>query len=419
MSVSASQNVLSVINALPDAALVLSQERGKIVEANNLFLEHTNFTKDDLISAQLNRVSFFSRQVRHGLVRLFIRAMRDSGDERTFRFRYVTSDKTLRDIVAYASRFSLEEGNYVIFTFRETPRQEAFTPAEEDVESWKSCLKLGYEPYMEFQPSIPLLPPLESDDRTSFLKLASGSLRVRHANDAAMELYGEHNRTIAGKTFASFFNNGDDAFRFLDMLSVVGQMKAETAVTTQNGQILQVEMNCMVRFDRDGAISAVYCSQRDLSGYRRYEALLGGSRIEMDFTFNQPFLGLAFLTPSHPLERPEAAHVESNLDSMLRQILVMRSNNAMFTLYGMDKTRFLMKPMAELFSNIALARQVLKELFVVRESSAAIYDSSGRTLKHISVFRATFDDADRLVGILMATSKYDNGYKARHRNPKN
>ncbi len=415
---SASQNLLSVINALPDAALILSQERGKIVEANSLFLGHTGFTKDDLISAQLNRISFFPRQIRHGLVRLFMRVLRDSEGERTFRFRYVTSDKTFRDIVAYASRFSFEEEHYILFTFREAVRQETPGPSEEELESWKSCLRLGYEPYMEFRPAVPLLPPLESEDRTSFLKLAGGSLRIQHANNAAEELYGEQNRELTGKTFASFFNNGNDAFRFLDMLSVVGQMKAETAVTTPHGQIIQVEMNCMVRFGREGTISAVYCSQRDLSGYRRYEALLGGSRIEMDFIFNQPFLGLAYLTPSHPLERPDAEHVENNLDAMLRQILVVRANEAIFTLYGMDKTRFLMKPMAELFSNIALARQVLKELFVVRESSAAVYDVSGRTLKYVSVFRATFDDADRLNGILMATSKYDNGYKARHRSPK-
>lgn len=411
------QDPFSIINSLPDAVLVLSRNRGKIIEANNVFLEQTGFTKERLINAQPAALPLFSPQSRRGLLRLFIHALRDTESKKSFRFQHVSTDKIIRDLEAVASRFTTPEEDYVVFTFREVPGRENGRVDYADIESWESYLNLAGEPYLEFRPAIPLLPPLEVDDRISFLKLAGGSLRVRYANRAAMDFFSQGNGSLEGRTFSSFFNNGDDAFRFLDMLSVVGQMKAETAVTGANSQAVQVEMNCMVRFEKDGTIAAVYCSQRDLSGYRHYEAVLGGSRIEMDFTFNQPFIGLAFLSPSRPLERSGAEHADDALDAMLDQILIVRANHAMLSIHGMDKTQFLMKPMMDLFPDRDLARRILRELFVTRVSSAAVYDDTSKeTFRHVSIFRSTFDDADRMNGILVATSKYENGFQARHNN---
>jgi hypothetical protein len=181
-------------------------------------------------------------------------------------------------------------------------------------------------------------------------------------------------------------------------------------------------MHCVVKFDEEGSIAAVYCAQRDLTGHERYKAIIGGSQLEMDFAFNQPFTGFAFLAPAAPIERPQADNVDAKLDDILDRVLIMRANQAMVDIYNTDKARFLMKPMRELFADMNTARQVMKELFVMRTSSVERYASSEETvenvLERISIFRATFDNADRMNGVFVATSKYDRHYKARHSNKK-
>ena len=414
------KDALSVINAFPDAVLVLSQERGRIVEANDVFMEQTGFTKDGLLHFQLIKLPL-KRQVKHGLLRLFIKALRDKDRKECFHFQYICPSKEIKESSATARSFVMEGVQYVLFTFKfneELSRQESALEMD-NTDSWKSYLNLAYEPYMEFYPSVPLLPPQELDDRMSFLKIAGSSLRVKYANNVAIKLYSGENGTLTGKKFASFFNDGEDAFRFLDMLSIVGHVKAETAVSAVDGSVVEVEMNCMVKFDENDAISAVYCSQRDLSGRRRYEAIIGGSRAEMEFTFNQPFVGLAFLAPSHPIIRPKEEEPDSHFDILLNQILVMRANQAIVDIFGLDKTKFLLKPMMDFFKNATLARRVLKDLFVERTSSVEIYSSSkGKPdkLESVSIFRAKFDDLDRLSGILVASSKHSNGYKAHFSN---
>jgi ribosomal protein L12E/L44/L45/RPP1/RPP2 len=42
----------------------------------------------------------------------------------------------------------------------------------------------------------------------------------------------------------------------------------------------------------------------------------------------------------------------------------------------------------------------------------------GDVLERVSIFRAVFDNADRMSGIFVATSKDDQNYKARHSNKK-
>ena len=405
--------LLSIINTLPDAVLILGQERGKFVGANGAFLEQSGLTGsdlDDLFNTQLIDLSLFSKGVKRGLLKLYVKAMRGKSRGMDFQFPYSMSGRTVENALATADRFAFGEQEYVLFTFKKlTPSLE-----EDHVESWKACLALGYEPYMEFRPSSPLMLAQELEERMPFLRLASENLQVKFANQAAAKLYGSDSGFLEGKTFASFFNDENDAFRFLDMLAVVGQMKAETAVTTAAGLVVQVEMNCVVKFDDDGAIAAVYCGQRDLSGHQRYEAIIGGSRVEMDFTFNQPFVGFAFLTPAHPIERPQADDVDGKLDHMLNQIMIMRANQAMCDIHGTSRAKFLMKPMADLFSDGIVARQVMKELFVVRTTSVEFYSADSGEFERVSIFRATFDDADRLNGVLVVTSEHKGDFTARH-----
>jgi PAS domain-containing protein len=251
----------------------------------------------------------------------------------------------------------------------------------------------------------------------SYLRAAGNSLRVKYANKAAIKLYRGENGILTGETFVSFFNNEDDALRFLDMLSIVGQMRAETTVNT-HGKPVPVEMHCEVKFSEGGAIGAVYCGQRDLSGAQRYATIIGGSRQEMDFVFNQPFTGIAVLEPSHPVERPEADNVDFQLDTILERIVITRANQAMLDICGTDRAKFLMKPMTTLFNDPDVARQVLKELFVMRNTSVESYALPEKRVERVSFYRAIFDDADRLREIFVAASNNDVSYKARHRDIK-
>jgi hypothetical protein len=326
----------------------------------------------------------------------------------------------VRNVLATAERFTMGGQEYVVFTLKELPPQEILITGD-DAASWKAYLALAYEPYIEFCPAAPLEPFHEQDERASYLRFTGDALRVKVANKAAVTFYRGEGGSLTGETFASFFNREDDALCFLDMLAAVGEMKAETVVNTYS-KITQVEMHCEVKFDEEGAIAAVYCAQRDLTGQQRYKAIIGGSRLEMDFIFNQPFTGFAFLAPSSPIERPQADNVDAKLDDILDQILIVRANQAIVDIYNTDKARFLMKSMRELFSDMNTARQALKELFVMRTTSVERYASFeervGDVLERVSIFRAVFDNADRMNGIFVATSKDDRNYKARHSNKK-
>ncbi|MDR1731350.1 MAG: PAS domain-containing protein [Synergistaceae bacterium] len=407
-------DVLPFINTLPDSVLILGKERGNIIGANDVFLRHTGLTQESVRTSRLLDLPFFSRVNRRHLLRIYVKALRGVSGRETMPIQYVTPGQNLKNVIAMATRFESDGETYVTFTFREPSGPEETAV---DANSWENCLKLTCEPYMEFRPVSPLVPPLELEDRLSFLTMAGDTLRVKYANAAAVDLFDREKGTLADRTFISFFKKEEDALRFLDMLSVVGQMKAETIVAVGADQVAEVEVNCVVHFDDNGGIEALYCSQRDLSSARRYEAIIGGSRVETDFTFNQPFMGVAYLVPvPHPLERPNPQNVEASLDAMLDQILITRANHAMMTLYESDRAKFMMKPMRELFPDTALARKVLKELFVIRTSSAAIYESNERDLRYVTVFRAIFDEADRLNGIMMIASKYEQGFQARYNN---
>jgi len=198
----------------------------------------------------------------------------------------------------------------------------------------------------------------------------------------------------------------------------VGQVKAETTVNAYN-RSMQIEMNCEVRFnDDDGSIVALYCGQRDLSGRLRYQAILGSSQLEISFMFSQPFTGFAFLAPATSIERPRADNVDDKLDEILEQILVLKANDAMSDIYNIEKSKFLMKPLKAFFLTQDTARQILKELFVMRTTSvkhfASYADGQAEIFELVTFYAATFDDVDHLNGILIAASKHHVDYKARH-----
>jgi hypothetical protein len=336
-----------------------------------------------------------------------------------FSFPHSGADNVVKNIVASAKKASIAGEERIVFTFSHAPVQEVLVTTGEDAGSWKSCLDLTYEPYMEFRLVMPVRDFDGQDDRTAYLRQLGDNLKVKFANGAAVKLYrGEENGGLAGDSFISFFNNQNDALRFLDMLSIVGQIKAETLVNAHN-RIAQVEMRCQVRFGKDeDSIAALYCAQRDLTGYQRYAAIIGSSRVEMNFVFNQPFTGFAFLAPPRPIERPGADNVDSQLDEILNRIHILRANDAITEIYQMDKAQFMMKPMRVLFTAQETARQVMKELFVMRITSVERYSEARDVLERVSTYQATFDSADRLTGVLVATSKYHYGYKARHSNKK-
>jgi hypothetical protein len=52
------------------------------------------------------------------------------------------------------------------------------------------------------------------------------------------------------------------------------------------------------------------------------------------------------------------------------------------------------------------------------ERYASFEERVGDVLERVSIFRAVFDNADRMSGIFVATSKDDQNYKARHSNKK-
>ena len=406
-----SQDVFSLINALPEAVLIVDRRRGKFAGGNAVFSELMGASNNPLLGTQIFDLPFSTKRVKHELLRLFVKVSRDAGYNKTYSFHHVSPDASIKNISASARKIALGDGEYIVFTLR---KEQSEKVQLSDSDSWNFYMQLASEPYMEFRPVIPVPIIGSPDSRVEFLQMLGEVLRVKYANKAAAEFYFDKQGTLEGKSFISLFNRESDAIGFLDMLSVVGHMKGETAVNTNKALGINVEMDCVVRFDNQDDIAALYCNQRDLSSAERYKAIIGGSKFETDFMFHQPFVGFAFLAPSQPLERPPIENLDAKLDEMLDQILIVRANQTIIDIYGSDKSKFFMKPMRGLFSEDRVARQVLKELFVMRETSSGWPSVSGDDFELVSVFRAVFDNADRLSGVLVVSSVHGYGYRPRH-----
>jgi len=421
------QDVFSFVNALPKAVLLVDRRKRTFVGANAAFFELTGFANAAFIGTQVFDLPFSSREIKRGLLHLFIKISRGAGYNKAYSFRHVCPNGTIKNITASGRLAMLNGREYIIFTLSHD-QSEALL---DDSDSWKFYLTLAYEPYMEFRPLTPIVSVSEPDGRMEFLQKLGNILQVKFFNNDALRFYNDDKGTLEGKTFLSLFSKESDAIGFLDMLNVVGRIKGETSVNTSKASGVYVEMNCIVKFDTEGSIIALYCSQRDLSVEQRYKDIIGGSRLEMGFMFHQPFVGFAFLVPPHPLERPSIEDLYTKLDEMLNQITVVRANEAMLNIYDADKSGFFMKPMSSFFGDLSEARQVLKELFVMRETSLGkLKESEEKTseekapeekaseskpdFERVSIFRAVFDNADRLSGVYIATSRHCYGYTPRH-----
>lgn len=390
-----SQDLLHFLRSSPDSVLILSQDKGKIVWADDVFLERWGFSKGALFDTSLIRMPSVSRQARHGLIRLYVKARRGDEDKKGFVFHYLDANNQVKKALSRASRVEIDNRTYILFTFKDLPPRKWVCVDYMALESWEAQQDLGYEPYLEFRPNLPILPPAESADRRPFLEKIASQMCVVRANQAAVNLYSSKNESLIGRTFASFFHNQEDMLRFMDMLSVVGQMKAETVVNASGGKAVDIEMNCRVQFEADDSIAVLYCAQRNLFKIRYYESLIGGNRIENDFVFQQPHIGLAFLMASRPIVCPSAPLSSDQLDGIMEKILVTRANQAMLELQKTDSASFLMKPMTILFESREEARRILKELFSRRECSSD-------TPHHASSFRPIIDESSRLTGVMVA-----------------
>ncbi|MCL2009120.1 MAG: PAS domain-containing protein [Synergistaceae bacterium] len=404
-----SRDVFSLINASPEAILIVDRKRGKFSGANTAFSELMGFANDDFLGTQMFDLPFRSRDTMRRLFRLFFMISQGAGRVGTYTFNETRPDGTVVKVSASARVAGLGDKEYVIFNFRQ--EQPAETPPW-DADSWESYLKLAYGPYMEFRPAAPIHVIDDPESRVDFLRMLGDNLRVKFFNRAANRFYYEDQGTLEGRTFLSLFDKESDAIGFLDMLSVVGRMKAEAAVSTNKAIGVQMEMDCTIKFDENGDVAALYCGQRDLSEAQRYRNIIGGSKFELEFMLQQPFVGFAFLIPNQPLECPSNEDIDSKLDEMLDQITVIRGNDAMVNIYNLDKSKFFMKPMRELFYDAVVARKVLKELFVARESSSGRYNAAGGEdgFERVSIYRGTFDKAGRLTGVFVATSRHSYGF---------
>lgn len=411
---SVSQDVFSLINTLPEAMLIVDRRKGKIAGANAAFLKLIGLVSDGFLGTRVFDLPFPSQIVKHELVRLFIKVSRIDGYDKPYSFTHVLPDATTISISASASRVVFSEQEYVIFKLKEDRSEEALLIRSD---SWKSYLKLASDPYMEFRLTAPVS-PIARDNRLEFLQALGESLRVKFANNAAVEFYCRNQGALEGKSFLSLFSKESDGVSFLDMLSVVGSMKIGVTVNTNSAFNIRVEMNCSAKFDHRGDIVTLYCNQRNLpsmgiTGESRVEI---GNRLEMDSILYQPFAGYAFLSPVHPLERPSIEELDSKLDEMLSQIVVNRANETIIDIYGSSTPEFTIKSMRELFPDIRVARQVLKELFVMRTSSCGKLKASGDEdeFERVSIFRAAFDTAGRLTCVTVFASRHSYGYRPRH-----
>jgi len=410
---SISQDVFSFIDALPEAMFIVDQKKRTLVGSNAAFSELTGLTVDTFLGTQIFDLPFSSREAKRGILRLFIKVSRDAGYDKPYSFTYVCPKGNIRNIQASARVPVLGGQKYVVFCLKQDQSQEVLL---DGLDSWKFYLAMAYESFMEFRPAIPVAVVDEPDGRMDFLQKLGNSLQVKFFNDSAAEFYNDPRGTLEGRTFLSLFNKENDAIGFLDMLAVVGRIKSETAVSTNKVPRVHVEMSCVVKFNDEGNITALYCSHRDLSKERRFRDIIGSNKLEMSFMFHQSFVGFALLAPPYPLERPSIENLDAKLDEMLDQITAIRGNETMIGMHASDKSGFFMKPMRGFFYDSVEARQVLKELFVMRETSLGKPKETGNEndLEQISIFRGMFDNADRLNGVFIATSKHRCGYHPRH-----
>ena len=289
------------------------------------------------------------------------------------------------------------------------PTDAVLSHQAEDIAAFNAFADMTQEPWLEFRPRSQGVPMLFQEE--DLLENLGQELIVHKASKAARKLFSQGDPSLErtdlplrGKSFMSFFYREETALQFLDMLSKVGQLQAPTTLVAESGEPLEVEMSCSVQFGAEDTITALYCIPRRVEQNQDLIVQHSVSGQEQDFIFSQPFLGLGRMVPLQPLVRPQPANADTVLNGYLDNILLTNANDALGELYGVEKNALLMRSMPFLFPNRSAAIQVLKELFVTRQSSFATYRENTEDLLRIALFKAVFNDADHMTRIFLAVS---------------
>ena len=408
-----SRETQAIIEAFSDPILIIGPSRGSVVAYNRAFVHDLGFAEETFSGKFFLQLPQFSRAVSRGLIKIYIKARRGERDIPPYVFQHSDNVRTLRTVSAFASPVEVSNSDRpcVMLRFQFlSPAVSDDLQKEEDAEAFDVFSEISCEPWIEFRPSMPITAPqFSEEDRRKRLSLIGQRLKVARAGKAAVNFYGLSNETPApgekagARDFLSFFYREDDALRLLDILATIGFVKAGASLVNAQGQVMDAEVSCSMHFGEDDSITALYCIFHFSEELMKYRTTINENRIEREFVFNQPFLGLGRLAPNHPLDRPDAANADEELGRSLDSILIVTANAALAHLHKSQKSQFLMHPMSILFPDRASAVQVLKELFVTRKSSFTAYGEDG-TPERITVFKAMFNNADQITGIFIASS---------------
>lgn len=409
----------AIIDSLSDPVLVISSKMRRILACNTAFVRELGFLDENIKGKSFIRIPHLTRPIRHGLLNLYFRAKRSRDDKAPFVFQFADPQGSLKTISATVD-ILIYDGEEFIMAYLHVvlPTDIALSLQAKDITAFNAFADMTQEPWLEFRPRSQETPMPFKEDHLANL---GQELIVHKASKAAWKLFGQGDPSLGvtdfplkGKSFMSFFYREEAALRFLDMLSKVGQLQAPTTLVGESGEALEVEMSCSVHFGAKDAITALYCVPRRIDPERDLIVQHSVSGQEQDFIFSQPFLGLGRMVPLQPLMRPQPANADTVLNGYLDDILLTNANDAMGEFYGVKKNVLLMHSMPFLFPNRSAAIQVLKELFVTRQSSFATYRENTGELLRVALFKAVFNDADLMTRIFVAVSPQIYSIPERH-----
>lgn len=400
----------AIIDSLSDPVLVISSKMRRILACNAAFVHELGFLDENIKGRSFIRIPQLTRPIRHGLLELYFRAKRSRDDKTPFVFQFADPQGSLKTISATVDILIFDGEEFILaYLHIVLPTDIALSHQAEDIAAFNAFADMTQEPWLEFRPRSQDVSMLFNEEAQ--LVTLGQEFVVHKASKAARQLFGQDvtglglsDFPLKGKSFMSFFYREEAALRFLDMLSKVGQLQAPTTLVGESGEALEVEMSCSVHFGTEDTITALYCIPRRIEQDRDLIVQHSVSGQEQDFIFSQPFLGLGRMVPLQPLVRPHPTNADTVLNGYLNDILLTNVNDALVEFYGVEKNALLMQSMPFLFPNRSAAVQVLRELFVTRQSSFATYREDTGELLRIALFKAVFNDADHMTRIFLAVS---------------
>ena len=410
----------AIIDSLSDPVLVISSKMRRILACNAAFVHELGFLDENIKGRSFIRIPQLTRPIRHGLLELYFRAKRSRDDKTPFVFQFADPQGSLKTISATVDILIFDGEEFILaYLHIVLPTDIALSHQAEDIAAFNAFADMTQEPWLEFRPRSQDVSMLFNEEAQ--LVTLGQEFVVHKASKAARKLFGQDvtglglsDFPLKGKSFMSFFYREEAALRFLDMLSKVGQLQAPTTLVGESGEALEVEMSCSVHFGTEDTITALYCIPRRIEQDRDLIVQHSVSGQEQDFIFSQPFLGLGRMVPLQPLVRPHPTNADTVLNGYLNDILLTNVNDALVEFYGVEKNALLMQSMPFLFPNRSAAVQVLRELFVTRQSSFATYREDTGELLRIALFKAVFSDADLMTRIFVAVSPQIYSIPERH-----